>query len=267
MTDPIALCLAGELSPPVALARAILSGESPSSLRRRIAGRTEQTAVVLRRLLATDLAPLRDAAAAFGAHESRSLDAIRDAYDRAVVQSPEAAVAAYSLGSPALLAQATAEVVGWLRCAVPVVGARVLDLGCGIGRIADALKEARVVGTDVSFAMLREARRRLGRDAALVQTEAALPFAAGVFDVVLAVDAFPYIVLAGEADRTMAEIIRVLDARGRVVILNLSYRELEADRADAARWAARYGLDVDMSGERPFTLWDGAAFVLQKAAG
>ncbi len=209
--DPIALCLAGRLSPQVALARAILAGGSPQSVRDRIAGRAEREAVVLRRLLARELGPVCRAAAAYGSHEARSLAAIRAAYDRAVAHSPEAAVAAYSLGCPDLLAEATAEVVTWLRSEVPVRGADVLDLGCGIGRMSAALEgeAARVTGADLSFAMLSEARRRLGHGAGLVQTGAGLPFAAGAFDVVLAVDSFPYVVLAGEADRTVAEIVRV----------------------------------------------------------
>lgn len=112
-----------------------------------------------------------------------------------------------------MLAQATAEVVAWLRENVHVGGAHVLDLGCGIGRIANALTEvASVTGTDVSFVMLREARRRLATRAALVQTGTALPFRDAVFDLILAVDSFPYVVLAAEAENTMAEIARVAGA-------------------------------------------------------
>ena len=48
-------------------------------------------------------------------------------------------------------------------------------------------------------------------------------------------------------------------------ILNLSYRgDMEADRADAARWAAAGGWTVAVDGAAPFTLWDGAAFLLRR---
>jgi len=64
----------------------------------------------------------------------------RALFDQLVSQSPEASVALYSLGSPEILAAATAEVVDYLRTRGLVSdGARVLDLGCGIGRIAVAL--------------------------------------------------------------------------------------------------------------------------------
>ena len=265
MSDPIALCLAGKLSPQVAIAQAVLTGASVEQLRERVRDEDWPRADALRELLDGDLTSLREAAAAYGAHETRSLAGIGAAYDRAVRHSPEAAVAAYSLGRPDLLAQATAEVVVWLREQTRIAGAHVLDLGCGIGRIAQALTSAaHVAGTDVSFAMLREARRRRGSYALLVQTGTALPFRDAAFDLILAVDSFPYIVLAGEAENTMAEITRVLAPPGTIAILNLSYRGLEADRADLARWARRYDLTIQVNGERPFSVWDGAAFILQR---
>src|SRR6185503_11029630 len=59
----------------------------------------------------------------------------------------------------------------------------VLDLGCGTGRLAEeAARDHRVVGLDVSGAMLREASRRLRGRAALVQGSAfRLPFDDAVF--------------------------------------------------------------------------------------
>jgi hypothetical protein len=49
------------------------------------------------------------------------------------------------------------------------------------------------------------------------------------------------------------------------VILNLSYRgDVEADRREAARFAAEAGLAVLRSGERAFRLWDGLTFHLRK---
>ena len=97
-----------------------------------------------------------------------------------------------------------------------------------------------------------------------MQTGTALPFRAASFNVILAVDSFPHVVLAGETERTMAEIARVLRSRGTIVILNLSYRGLEADRADLARWARRYELTIRVNGAHPFSVWDGAAFMVQR---
>jgi demethylmenaquinone methyltransferase/2-methoxy-6-polyprenyl-1,4-benzoquinol methylase len=62
-------------------------------------------------------------------------------------------------------------------------GGRVLDLGCGTGRLAMAVSpRARVVGVDVSLGMLSRARRDAGRSLLLVQGSAfQLPFAEGAF--------------------------------------------------------------------------------------
>ena len=74
-----------------------------------------------------------------------------------------AAVALYSLGSPALLDRATAEIAARLR-EWQLLGPDVvaLDIGCGIGRIERALASevAAITGIDLSPAMVGEARRR-----------------------------------------------------------------------------------------------------------
>lgn len=69
------------------------------------------------------------------------------------------------------------------------IGAPVIDVGCGTGRLAElAARDHPVVGVDVSMAMLDAARRRLSGDAAvgpsvgLVQGSVfALPFRDGAF--------------------------------------------------------------------------------------
>jgi SAM-dependent methyltransferase len=91
--------------------------------------------------------------------------------------------------------------------------------------------------------------------------------AAASFDLVLAVDSFPYLVQAGRAvaDRHLADAARVLRRGGAFAILNLSYRgDPEADRVDAARWAATGGWTLAVDGATPFALWDGAAFLLRR---
>ena len=52
--------------------------------------------------------------AAAAPDEVGALAAIRDQFDRAAALSPEAGVAAYSLGDPRVLEAATAELVAWL---------------------------------------------------------------------------------------------------------------------------------------------------------
>ena len=91
--------------------------------------------------------------------------AMRAMFDAAVARAPEASVAAFSLGDPADPARATAELVAWLD-AEGLLGQAfdVLDLGCGIGRVAAAtrLRVRSVLALDVLPAMIAEARRRHG---------------------------------------------------------------------------------------------------------
>jgi SAM-dependent methyltransferase len=198
--------------------------------------------------------------------------AIREQFDRAVAVAPEASVALYSLGSADILDRATTEIVtrlaqwGFLR-----PDANVLDIGCGIGRIERAL--APLVGTitaiDISTGMIEEARRRCrdlanvafeqcgGRDLAGLRDRS--------FDLVLAVDSFPYLFAADPeiVARHLRDAARVLRPGGAVVILNFSYRgDEEADRQDIGRLAGVNGFTIRRAGTRDFILWDGLTFLL-----
>jgi SAM-dependent methyltransferase len=151
----------------------------------------------------------------------------------------------------------------------------VLDLGCGIGRVSAALAPRcrSVLGLDVSPNMVAEARRRHGVVPGLrfdMTSGTGLgALASASSDLVLAVDSFPYVMQAGRAiaDRHLADAARVLrPGGGALAILNLSYRgDLDADRADAVRWAAAGGWALAINGAAPFVLWDGAAFLLRRS--
>jgi SAM-dependent methyltransferase len=195
-------------------------------------------------------------------------------FDRAVANSPEASVALYSLGDPAILAAATEEILTWLDAhGLLREGADVLDLGCGIGRLAAALasRVRSVLGLDVSEGMLAQARARCapwphvrfehtaGQDLDNLATSS--------LDLVLAVDSFPYIVRLGPAVvvRHVAGVARALRPGGILVVLNLSYgRDAAADLSEARDWAAAHDLALEVAGEQPFTLWDGRAYVLRR---
>jgi len=279
----IADCLAARISPEVAVARMLLAGTATEGIVAGLARHRSDDArwAAMARLVEGRAAALDRLAAevqATGAQHNASGDdgvaRIAAFFDRAVAHSPEASVALYSLGDPAILAQATAEIIGWLEAhALLRPDADVLDLGCGIGRVAAALAPRchSVLGLDVSAGMVAEARRRnaaLG-NARFEQTAGrdldALPGAA--FDLVLAIDSFPYIVQAGHSlvDRHVEGAARVLRPGGALAVLNFSYRGDEAaDRADAVALAGAHGLTLEQAGVAPFSVWDGTAFVLRR---
>nr|WP_245215326.1 class I SAM-dependent methyltransferase [Pararoseomonas baculiformis] len=206
-----------------------------------------------------------------GAPPDEAVAAIAALFDRAVARAPEASVAAYSLGDPAILATATAELIAWLEGEGLIGPERdVLDLGCGIGRVSAALAARcrSVLGLDVSPGMIAEARRRHGSIPRLrFETTPGTGLSSlpeRCFDLILAVDSFPYLVQAGAevAERHLADAAQRLRPDGAFAILNLSYRgDLAQDRADAARWAEHGGWQLALNGTSPFTLWDGAAFL------
>lgn len=267
LSDPLALCRAGAISPEVALARLLLAGEAPDAIGARLGAADG----ALRALLAgaglgAVQAMLRDVD-----HAPRDVAAVRAMFDAAVARAPEASVAAFSLGDPAILARATAELVAWLEAeALLGPGCDVLDLGCGIGRVAAAVapRVRSVLALDVSPAMIAEATRRHGRIPGLCfattpgRDLAALPDAG--FGLVLAVDSFPYLVQAGVAEPHVADAARVLRPGGTLAVFNLSYRGAAADREDARRWSQAYGLSRHREAARPFVLWDGLAFTFRR---
>lgn len=107
----------------------------------------------------------------------------------------------------------------------PLHGRRVLDLGCGKGRFARPLAEAgaEVVGIDVSAAMLADAR-----GIARVRASARrLPFAAGTFDAVIAVEVFEHL---AAIDDVLREARRVLCPGGILAIVDKNAGALNVDR-------------------------------------
>ncbi len=280
--DTVAECLAGRISPEVALARLLLGGAGSDAIARLLAARRPEPPCARWSALAglvAERGPALDALAAEIAATASDHTAIGATpagvaafFNRAAAHSPEAGVALFSLGDPAILAAATAEVVAWLReQGLLRPGADVLDLGCGFGRVAAALAPGchSVLGLDVSAGMVAEARRRYaGLANVRFETTPGLDLAmlpAVGFDLVLAVDSFPYIVQAGLAPAHVAGAARALRPGGALAVLNLSYgRGVEADRADAEGWAAASGLTLDGGGTKPFALWDGAAWVFRR---
>ena len=289
-------CLRGDLSPAVALAQMLMATESvdrvaemlqrveaQATIGRRRNDATMHRLTQLVRLLqhnrpgASRIAKMlrRIEHAPADASPDAGIESCRALFDDLVRQCPEASVALYSLGDPDLLNDATAEVVVKLRDWKLLAADRsLLEIGCGIGRFQAALagEVATVTGIDISSGMIEVARHRCaglanvrllqcsGRDLSL--------FDDAVFDMVFAVDTFPYLVHSGMplAERHVHDAARVLRPHGDLLILNFSYRgDLQADREDVARLAAAAGFAMVRHGTREFALGDGLAFQLKRA--
>jgi SAM-dependent methyltransferase len=198
----------------------------------------------------------------------------RRLFDASVAQSEESSVALYSLGNPELLAAATDEVVGVLEdWGVLGLGRDALEIGCGIGRLMVPLSSRvrSVAGTDVSSGMIAAATRRLAAlsnaSVHLTQGQDLSQFGSGSIDLVYSVDAFPYLVLSGQAlvERHFLEIRRVLRPGGDFVLFNYAYgrtRE-DADR-EVLAFARRADLEVVRADEAPFRIWNGIGWLLRR---
>jgi ubiquinone/menaquinone biosynthesis C-methylase UbiE len=279
MTDPVALFAEGRVSAPVALARMVLSGLSLEEIAARVAASPPLARIFAKRRAAlADLARMVSTVGIdhdwHGATPADAVARIAALFDRAVVEAPEASVAAYSLGSADLLDDATRELVAWLDAEGLLAPDRtVLDLGCGIGRVAAAVapRVRAITALDVSPAMIEAAQARHGTlpnvRFAVTSGLALDEIADASCDLVLAIDSFPYVQQAGTAvaERHVAEAARVLRPGGALAVANWSYRgDPTQDADEARRWAASHGFVAVHVGARPFALWDGSVFLLRR---
>ena len=257
----------GEIGAGVAAMRLLMNAASPEAARdvlRRAEARLGPMAEVAALLTGEAFATIEGVLGAVDHDQPTTPADWGRAFDRACAVSPVASVALYTLGDPERLRAATREVVEWLVVqGVLGPGRRVLEIGCGAGRFVEALAPfvGFVTGLDVSPAMAAEARRRAHArpNSAVVRTGGRdlSAFASGSFDLVLAVDSFPYLVKAGVAEAHLDEAVRVLRPGGELVILNWSY-EAPYEPPPAP------GLEpVALSG-RELRLWDGVGFRLRK---
>ncbi len=108
--------------------------------------------------------------------------------------------------------------VGLVR-SLTTPAARVLDLGCGTGTLAAALRAAglRVFGIDASTGMLGELRRH-ARGLPVASFGERLPFRSGTFDLAITVATLHHITDPRRIAETIAEMCRVVAPGGHVVV-------------------------------------------------
>ena len=283
--EVLARCEAGEISPHIALMELLMLTQDADQVGAFVnQSGGSPAATSLRRLFNQHESGCRRIAAMLqsgvdrppqGASIQEGVAFCRTLFDWSVRQSEAASVALYSLGSDELLLAATQEIVELLR-GYGVLGPkrRVLDLGCGSGRMEAALAREveHIHGIDVSAEMVAAARRRTA-DLPNVSVDLSSgldlqPHAASSFDLLLAVDSFPYVVQAGWelAIAMFREAGRVLRLGGDLVILHFSYRGDRArDRRDVRALADDHGFELLVDGELPFRIWNGDVYHLRRS--
>ena len=94
-------------------------------------------------------------------------------------------------------------------------GERILDIGCGTGRLTSEIAARTVVGTDLSATMLEQAHAHYADTASFARANGMwLPFTSETFDAVFSTATFHWI---PNHDQLFGEIHRVLKPGGRLV--------------------------------------------------
>ena len=99
---------------------------------------------------------------------------------------------------------------------------KVLDIGCGNGRLYHVLKEKQILytGLDLSEELTKIAKTKCPEASFVVGDMKKLPFLAGSFDAVFCVAAFHHLATAEERLQTLREMKRVINPGGKILMVN-----------------------------------------------
>lgn len=98
-------------------------------------------------------------------------------------------------------------------------GARILDVGCGLGRLLEQFGELQRYGMDISPGYLEHAQRK-GIDVCLSRVED-MPYREGFFDLVVCTDVLEHVFDLDLACRRILRVVR----EGGVLVVRVPYRE------------------------------------------
>jgi SAM-dependent methyltransferase len=128
----------------------------------------------------------------------------------------------------------------WASIAAEHDGERVIELGCGTGRVTSALAAhaSLVVGVDLSSEMLRRAKRRLvrARNVLLVRADVRRLAFRRVFDLAVCADVDGHLLTDEDRASTLRAVAQSLAPRGRYVVDALWLSDEAIAAAAAGGW-------------------------------